>query len=129
MPPPNTIAGTAESLVVIDPPKADWDIWRGTTKELTYILRNTSYHVIKNVTFKAMTYIKSKEQGDIGTIKNYAEVGHVPDRINPNSEIEVVVTVTIPQNYNEVIKYEGKMIEYPFRVSAKALGIKSIEEI
>ena len=129
MPPPDTITGTADSLVVIDPPMKDLCIWRGTTKDLVFKLQNTSYHVIKNLTFKAMTYIKSKEQGDIGTIKNYAEVGQVPDRINPNSEIEVTVTVTIPQNYNEVIKYEGKMIEYPFRVTAKALGVKSIEEI
>ncbi len=129
MPPPEKISGTIESLVVTDPPSVDWNIFRGETKELVYKLQNTGYHVIKNLAFTAFTYIKSKEQGDLSTKMNYAEVGEVPDRLNPNSEIDVVVTVNIPQNYSEVIKYEGKTIEYPFRVATKAIGIKSIEEI
>ena len=60
---------------------------------------------------------------------NYAQVGKVPDKINPHSEVEIKIKVEIPQNYSETIEYEGKTIEYPFRVATKAVGIKSIQEL
>jgi len=126
---PEKISGTMDSLIVDEPPSIDWNIYRGETKTLTYKLRNTSYHVIKNVTFTAQTYIHSKEQGDLSTKMNYAQVGKVPDKINPKSEIEIKIKIEIPQNYSETIKYEGKTIEYPFRVATKAVGIKSIQEL
>jgi len=123
------IVGTVDSLVVTDPPTECWDIWKGSTKELTFKLTNTGYHIIKNLDFTAYTYMHTKEQGDIGTSKNYAEVGFVPKQLDRNSEIEVKVKVSIPDNYVEVIKYEGHTIKYPFRVATKTVGIESIEEI
>ena len=127
-PPPEKIRGTFTSLKVIDPPTEDWNIYRGQTKELMYILQNPGYHILKNVDFTAFTYIKTKEEGDKNTMKNYAEVMPHEDRIGPNAEIKVTVKVNIPDNYNETVKYKGKIIEYPFRVATKAVAIKSIEE-
>ena len=123
------VAGTIESLVVHCPPPECWNIFRGETKSLTYKLENTGIHPLKNVNFTAFTFIKSKEQGDLGTALNYAQVQSVPDKILGNTSIDVIVKVTIPDSYNETIKYEGKTIEYPFRVATKAVAIKSIEEI
>jgi len=129
MPPPEKIAGTIESLVVVCPPKEDYGIYKGTEKILTYKLQNTGYHSIINLDFEAFTYIKSKSQGDLSTKKNYAEVGKVPDRIAPHSEVNIKVKVNIPQNYNETIKYEGHDVKYPFRIARKVVGIESIEEL
>jgi len=129
MPPPSKIAGTIESLVVTCPPKKDWGIYKGQTKELVYKIQNTGYHSIVNFDFTAFTYIKSKEQGDLATKKNYATVGEIPDRIAPHSEVKIKVKVDIPDNYNETIKYEGHTIKYPFRIARKVVGIESIEEL
>lgn len=118
-----------DSLVVVEPNSDSLNIFIGENKDLTYILRNNSHHVIKNIVFTAQTYIKSKEEGDLSTKMNYAQVGEIPKMILPHSDVEVKVKVSVPQNYNETIKYEGKTIEYPFRVVTKAVGIKSIQEL
>jgi len=129
VPPPNKIAGTIESLVVTCPPKKDWGIYKGQTKTLVYKIQNTGYHSIVNFDFTAFTYIKSKEQGDLATKKNYATVGEIPDRIAPHTEVKVKVKIDIPANYSETIKYEGHTIKYPFRIARKVVGIESIEEL
>lgn len=129
MPPPEKIVGTIEALVVVCPPAKDWGLYKGQTKELVYKIQNTGYHSIVNFDFTAFTYIKSKEQGDINTKKNYATVGDVPDRILPHSEVKVKVKIDIPDDYNETIKYEGHNVKYPFRVARKVVGVEEIAEL
>jgi len=57
MPSPSKITGTVDSLVVVEPPADDLNIFVGQNKVLSYILRNTTHHVIKNITFTALLVI------------------------------------------------------------------------
>jgi len=120
--------GNVKDLIVIMPPDSEWDVWNGETKEFTYKLQNPTHHVYKNIKFDAFTYIESKEQGQLSTKVNYAKVISVPTKVPPKSTVEVKVKVTIPEDYNETIMYEGEEVEFPFRVATKAIGLKSIEE-
>jgi len=120
--------GNLKDLIVHMPPDSEWDLWNGETKEFTYKLQNPTHHVYKNIKFTAFTYIESKEQGQLSTKMNYATVISVPDRVPPKSTVDVKVKVTLPENYNETIMYEGEEVEFPFRIATKAIGLKSIEE-
>jgi len=127
-------SGQISELEIIEPSDTAFHFFQGESRNLTYKLRNSGIHPIKDVAINAITVVKVglDEKGKRitrPTEYNYAKVIQLPANIPAKKTKDMIINVSVPMDYNERIQYKGKMELQTMRVELIVKSIKHITEI
>lgn len=115
----------------MEPSSRDLEFFVGSTKAITYQVKNNGEFNVKDMNLLVYTVKNSgtiENPKYVETDKNYARIMDAPNMLNPYEVKNVRVEVTVPPNYNESVKKNGKDKIVPFYIKFKIRGIEHIEE-
>ena len=120
------------NITIIEPNSKEMAFMIGSTKSLTYNIKNNGEFKIKELELTVYT-VKNRGEAEnpdyVDTAKNYAKLVESPLILLPYETKNVKIKVEIPTDYNETITKDKRKRRVPFYIKFKVRGLEHIEEL
>ena len=123
------VEGNINELVIINPPDKSFEFIMGESRVLKYTLHNTGEFPIKDFNVDAKSVLKMGDVAHPTRGDNYVTVKSFPKSLAAGQKGIVEIVATVPFDYKEVIKRDGKEMLWPYRIAITIKSIKHIQEL
>ena len=123
------VEGNINELVIINPPDKSFEFVMGETRVLKYTLHNTGEYPIRDFNVDAKSVLKMGDIAHPTRGGNYVTVKSFPKTLQAGQKGIVEIVATVPFDYSEVLKRDGKDTMWPYRIAVTIKSIKHIQEL
>jgi len=118
------------NISIIEPMDDDMIFFIGTNKTIAYKIKNNDEFPLKDIELESFTIKNAgtKEKPNyVSTSKNYSHIITAPSELKAFETKDVLIEITVPQNYNEFVIKGGEKRKVPFSIKLKIRGLEYIE--